>query len=82
MMSLTGVAGGVLALLAVVGAVAIAAFFSPSLRAFPAAWMEKHLFPDPNQIVLKGGADKKQQQNSKVYRILAFGDSLTEGFTE
>jgi hypothetical protein len=80
MMSLTGVAGGVLALLAVVGAVAIAAFFSPALRAFPAAWMEKHLFPDPNQIVLKGG--QKKQQNNKVYRIVAFGDSLTEGFTE
>jgi hypothetical protein len=81
MVSLTGVAGGILAVLAVVGAVAIAAFFSPALRGFPAAWMEKHLFPDPNQIVLKG-TDKKKQQHSKVYRILAFGDSLTEGFTE
>lgn len=82
MVSLTGVAGGFLALLAVVGAVAIAAFFSPSLRGFPAAWMEKHLFPDPNQIVLKGGADKRNQRQRKVYRLLAFGDSLTEGFTE
>ncbi|KAF6253988.1 SGNH hydrolase-type esterase domain-containing protein [Scenedesmus sp. NREL 46B-D3] len=81
MVLLTGVAGVVLAMLAAAGAVAVAAFFSPAIRGFPAAWMEKHLFPDPNQIVLKGG-DRKQQHSSKVYRILAFGDSLTEGFTE
>lgn len=86
MVSLATVAGGVVAALALFGAaVAIAVFFVPKLRALPAAWLEKHLFPDPNQVILRTAAQQKHKTNGmarNVYRILAFGDSLTEGFTK
>lgn len=80
MVSILAMAGSLLAGLAVIGAFALALFLSPELRAWPAAWMERHLFPDANQITPLQMAQKRDQ--SKVYRILAFGDSLTEGFTQ
>lgn len=80
MTSLAAVAAWIVAGLAVVGAVALALLLSPELRSLPANWLEKHLFPDANQITPQMMA--KHRDQSKVYRVLAFGDSLTEGFTQ
>lgn len=60
----------------------------PSLRAAPTRWFEAILFPDANQVDLRAakrrdkGAGGGAAAHHSVYRILAFGDSLTEGFTE
>jgi hypothetical protein len=40
-------------------------------------FIERHLFPDRHQVKLTGQCKTK----SSVYRILAFGDDMTEGAT-
>jgi hypothetical protein len=53
----------------------------PEWKQWPAAVLEKYLFPDANQITLKKDKHGSNGVQRKVYRILCFGDSLTEGFT-
>jgi len=75
------IAGWSLALLAVLGFIsAIALIAFPDLQRYAADYMEKHLFSDPNQVKLR--ATKSSKTDGDVLRILAFGDSLTEGSTE
>eukprot|EP00775_Hariotina_reticulata_P008080 gene8080-8274_t len=75
------IAGWLAALLAFVAfVVGIAFLVNPDLQRYAADYMQKHLFPDPNQIKLRATQSSKSAGN--VLRILAFGDSLTEGSTE
>ncbi|KAF8060539.1 hypothetical protein HT031_004716 [Scenedesmus sp. PABB004] len=75
--------GAALIALAALGAAAVALLLMPELRAAPAAWMERQLFPDANTVNLVGGGKARAAGPPRsVFRVLAFGDSLTEGFTD
>lgn len=81
---LLALAGWATALFALAGAaLALALLLSPELRSWPMELLERHLFPDANQVLLqhKKGASAPRPAGGHVLRILAFGDSLTEGFT-
>lgn len=62
-------------------ALGLALLLRPSLKQWPADFVQRHLFPDANQITLKNGKGSNGATRRSVYRILCFGDSLTEGFT-
>lgn len=72
----------VVGLLAVSGlALGLALLLRPGLKQWPANFVQQHLFPDANQISLKNSKGSNGASRRNVYRILCFGDSLTEGFT-
>jgi hypothetical protein len=83
MVSLPHLASWVVGLLAAAGVgLGLALVLFPELKQWPTNFLQRHLFPDANQISLK--KSKPGSSNGtmrKVYRILCFGDSLTEGFT-
>lgn len=83
MVSLLHIVSWAVGLLAAAGVgLGLLLLFVPEWKQWPAAVLERYLFPDANQITFK--KDKHGSSNGvqrKVYRILCFGDSLTEGFT-
>jgi hypothetical protein len=84
MVALLHLASWVVGLLAAAGVgLGLALLFRPELKQWPANFLQRHLFPDANQISLnrkKAGTNGTASRRN-VYRILCFGDSLTEGFT-
>lgn len=85
MVALLHLASWVVGLLAAAGlGLGLALLLFPELKQWPAGFLQRHLFPDANQISLskkdKAGSNGAASRRS-VYRILCFGDSLTEGFT-
>lgn len=83
MVALLQLASWAVGLLAAAGiALGLLLLLVPEWKKWPAAFIQQHLFPDANQITLK--KDKHGNSNGvrrNVFRILCFGDSLTEGFT-
>lgn len=80
MVTLLHLSSWVVGLLAAAGVgLGLALLLFPELKQWPAEFVQQHIFPDANQITLKTAKANGEQRN--VYRILAFGDSLTEGFT-
>lgn len=81
MVALLPLASWVVGLLAAAGLVlALVLLLRPDLKQWPADFVQRHLFPDANQISLKNAKGSNGARRN-VYRILCFGDSLTEGFT-
>lgn len=82
MVALLHLASWVVGLLAAAGvALGLGLLLFPELKQWPADFVQRHLFPDANQISLKKDKAGSNGVWRNVYRILCFGDSLTEGFT-
>jgi hypothetical protein len=82
MVALLHLASWVVGLLAAAGVgLGLALVSFPELKQWPANFLQRHLFPDANQISLKKKPGSSNGTRRNVYRILCFGDSLTEGFT-
>lgn len=82
MVALLHLATWAVGLLAAAGiALGLALLLFPQLKQWPANFVQQHLFPDANQVLLKQSKAKASGVQRNVYRILGFGDSLTEGFT-
>lgn len=82
MVALLHLASWVVGLLAAAGVgLGLALLLYPELKQWPSNFLQRHLFPDANQISLGKNKTGSNGVSRNVYRVLCFGDSLTEGFT-